>query len=104
MKSIFAIVGMKHRGTVEFVAGLPRGEPLTLVRESNNPFDSNAVQVWARDRHAGFIRGTQCRELARFMDGRGLAQMTAALAITSDRWPMAEVDMNPAIIKEGRNV
>lgn len=33
MKSLYALVGMKHRGTEEFVASLPQGEPLTLVRE-----------------------------------------------------------------------
>lgn len=120
MKSIFAIVGMKHRGTEALVAGLPRGETLTLIREPTNAHDPNAVQVWARDVHAGFVKGTQARGLAQFMDRAGHAYFPAILAVTAERWPCAEVDTDAprrvpplikgvdptpnVIIKEGRDV
>lgn len=68
MKKHFAIVGMKHRNAEALVASLPPGEPLTLVREPNNKYDPNAVQVWARDQHVGYVKGTQARGLAMAMD------------------------------------
>lgn len=68
MKALYAMVGMQHRNALEFVASLPNGEPLTLVREPNNVFDPNAVQVWAQGRHIGFIKATQARALAIRMD------------------------------------
>lgn len=112
-KSLLTIVGMKHRGTEALVAGLPKGETLTLVRESLNAFDPNAVQVWARDQHVGYVKGTQARVLAQFMDRAGFASFPAILAVTADRWPCAEFDdaappkPDPGpnvVIKEGRDV
>jgi uncharacterized protein YcbX len=67
----YAIVGMKHRGAEALVASLPPDEPLTLVREADNKFDPNAVQVWARGRHVGYIPKTQNAVLARFIDENG---------------------------------
>ena len=68
-KAIYSIVGMKHRDAEQFVASLPVGEPLRLVREPTNEVDPNAVQVWARERHVGFIKAAQARTLAN-SDGR----------------------------------
>jgi hypothetical protein len=67
----FAIVGMKHRGTVELLASLPPDEPMSLVREPDNKFDPDAVQVWARGRHIGYVPKTQNAVLARFIDATG---------------------------------
>lgn len=67
----FALVGMKHRGAEAFVAELPPDEPLTLVREPGNRFDRNAVQVWARGRHVGYISKDQNAALAMFIDSHG---------------------------------
>lgn len=103
MKALYALVGMKHRGTEALVASLKTGESLTLVREPTNPHDRNAVQVWARDQHVGFVKGSQVAPLARRMDGIGAppgtlpfeivpARMPAKLAIDGGRWPMVEVD------------
>lgn len=90
MKSLVTIVGMKHRGAEKLVASLPRGEPLTLVREPKNDYDQNAVQVWARDQHIGYVKGTQARDVARFMDSGKIDLWPATLAVTADRWPNAE--------------
>lgn len=68
---LYAIVGMRHRGTEELVASLPADEPITLVREPGNRFDPNAVQVWARGRHVGYVPKTQNAVLARFIDING---------------------------------
>lgn len=95
-KSLYAIVGMKHRGTEVFVASLPAGEPLLLLRDANNPHDPNAVQVWARGRHVAYLKATQVRPLARRLDsqialGRG-PKLEAKLSIDGGHWPMAEVE------------
>lgn len=113
MKALYSMVGMQHRDAVAFVSSLPRGEPLTLIREPTNQYDPNAVQVWARDRHVGFVKATQARALAMRIDRDGqpfarpepvtdkpstnesvqlFMSMKAKLATTADRWPMIEVE------------
>lgn len=67
----YAIVGMKHRDAEALVASLPPDEPITLVREADNRFDPNAVQVWARGRHVGYVPKTQNAVLAQFIDACG---------------------------------
>ena len=104
MKSLVALVGTKFRGEemMALLASLPQGEPLTLVREPGNKFDSNAVQVWARGHHIGFVKGSQNRDLAMAMDRAALAMpggaarpaysKPAKLAIDGGPQPMIEVD------------
>ncbi len=98
MKSLVALVGMKHRGTEALVASLPQGEPLTLVREHGNKYDNFAVQVWAREQHVGFIKATQVKPIALAMDraeaaNKGSASVwQAKLAIDGGKWPMVEID------------
>lgn len=69
----YAIVGMKHRNAEALVASLPPDEPITLVREADNRFDPNAVQVWARNQHVGYVPKTQNAVLAQFIDACGKA-------------------------------
>lgn len=100
MKGLYGLVGMKHRGTEALVASLPNGESLTLVRESDNRFDKNAVQVWARETHVGYVKGSQVKPLALAMDakppsadGHSVQQvMPAKLAIDGGKWPLVEVE------------
>lgn len=100
MKGLYAIVGMNHRQSEQFVAALPAGEPLTLIREPTNQYDPNAIQVWARDRHVGYVKATQARTLARHIDANGTPPLDAIagfsidakICVTADRWPMAEVE------------
>ena len=102
MKSLVALVGMKHRGreVMDLVAGLPNGEPLTLVRKIGNKFDHRAVQVWARGVHVGFVKREQNAEIsarldaaiARLgMDVKGVS-MPAKLAIDGGKWPLIEIE------------
>lgn len=108
MLSLIALVGTKFRGPdiIHLVASLPNGEPLTLIRERGNAHDPNAVQVWARNQHVGYLKGSQNKDIAMAMDrAQKLAgvhdnvvpisgQMTtrAVLRVTADRWPMVEID------------
>ena len=95
------MVGMKHRGTEALVASLPQGEPLTLIREPDNKFDPNAVQVWAQTAdgpvHIGYVRASQVRPLAMAMDALapplGKLILLAKLAIDGGRWPLVELEM-----------
>lgn len=98
--SLYALVGMKHRNSEGFVATLPNGEDLELVREPGNKFDPLAVQVWARGRHVGYVSAKQVKPLALAMDTRqrtfefasDQARMPAKLhRSTAERWPLVEV-------------
>lgn len=70
--TFYALVGMRHVGAwaEALVAELPEGEHLELVREPTNRHDANAVQVWARGRHVGYLAAKQVRPLALAMDER----------------------------------
>jgi hypothetical protein len=106
MKTLVALVGMKHRGTEALVASLPHGEPLTLVREPTNRFDPGAVMVFARGQHVGYIKASQARPVAMAMDRNGppppdLGTMldgyslaaTLSVGDADHRWPMVELDL-----------
>ena len=92
MKSIYVVVGMKHRGTDEIVASLENGEPAELIREPDNAYDSNAVQVWATGVHVGYVKGTQARKLGPEMDRAGITTKPATFRVTTDRWPAVETE------------
>lgn len=92
MKASYTLVGMKHRGTEEFVSSLRAGEPLTLTREPSNKFDKNAVQVIIQDKHVAYVKGSQAAGLARAMDEAGFKSVNGKLAFGGDRWPTAEVE------------
>lgn len=102
MKAIYAIVGMKHRGTEALVASLADETALTLIREPSNAYDRNAIQVWTVDPTApkmiGFLSAKQNAKLAARMDamrpdGKSeLLGLPAKLQRVSGGWPMAEVE------------
>ena len=82
-KAIYTLVGVKQAGALEFVASLPAGEPLELIREPFNPYDANAVAVRARGLAVGYVGrgrdpsapkykpGSDNVPLARFIDKHG---------------------------------
>lgn len=94
MKSLIALVGMKHRpGMTSLVARCAAGEPLTLVRDYKNIYDRNAVMVFARGEHVGFLKATQNRAIADRLDALPAdAVITAKLAIDGGKWPMVEIE------------
>lgn len=97
---LIALVGMKHRGTIGVVAALPNGADLELVRETDNKFDPNAVQVWANGQHVGYLAAKQVRPIALAMDAKaatfplGGERMRLAAKLhrsSADRYPLVEV-------------
>lgn len=95
-KTLVALVGMKHRGTESLVASFSAGELLELRREPDNAYDSNAVMVFGRGRHLGYVAGKQVGPIAVRMDAdrdeSGLAKPLACkLALHSGAWPLIEI-------------
>lgn len=96
MKTLVALVGARFRGDemVRLLASLPQGEQLKLVREPNNAYDGNAVQVWARGHHIGYLKGTQNKSVAMAMDSAIPAKdFVGKLSIDGGRFPMVEIDL-----------
>ena len=90
----YAIVGMPFREKEGVPANailkeIPPDEPCVLVREPANKFDRNAIQVWVRGQHVGFIPKTQNAVLARFIDDNG--------ALVPPGEPQARVDSATAV-------
>lgn len=100
MKMLVALVGTRYRGEeiVALFKSLPQGEPLALIRQADNQIDRNAVQVWARDKHLGFVKSGQVDKIARRMDRdpafkAGMASgLRAKLAIDGGKQPMVEIE------------
>ena len=105
MKASYVLVGMKHQGSEALVASLKIGHPLLLVREPDNRYDRNAVQVWldagAEMKLLGYVKGTQAAGLARKLDAptwhqcsrnTGRPCIMGVLKVSGDRWPMIEVE------------
>lgn len=72
---VYPIVGMRYREPEEqqYLSDLEGGEALLLVRQPDNPHDSNAVAVMSTDQllHLGFIPAAKAKDLAPVMDGGG---------------------------------
>lgn len=67
MKRI-SIVGQKFRGRDEYLTGINALTQAFLVREPDNRYDANAVQVWVDGAHVGYLPKTQNREIAQYLD------------------------------------
>lgn len=104
MKGLYSLVGMKFFNAESLVGSLPNGEPLTLIREPNNPHDPHAIQVWARRRLClGYIGrgrkpnvekyapGNDNEALAKFMDDKK-DMLDAKLVLIAGGAPMVEVE------------
>jgi HIRAN domain len=93
MKTLVALVGMKHLGSEALVASLLAGKVVTLKREPTNAYDKNAVQVFARGVHVGYLKANQVAAVAATMDKMGSPELFAKLALQPGGWPMIEIDI-----------
>jgi len=87
------LVGMRHHeGASEALSGMGFGDALQLVREPENPYDENAIQVFTLD---GILLGYIAREYASDwapafdLDGTPEAHLTFG----SNGWPRVEVEL-----------
>lgn len=104
MKLLLDMVGMKHRGTDQFVRALAAGTPVRLVREPDNQYDGNAIKVCVHDRgadrHVAYVKALQARQLAREMNRFDVREIAAKVAAYAE-WPAVEVEWPPATNQPG---
>jgi hypothetical protein len=62
------LAGFKYYEGRKLWSGMRVGDPLHLVREKDNPYDSNAVRVEWGTRKIGYVPRSDNAALARFMD------------------------------------
>ena len=55
----------------DFLRGLKDGTPVTLVAEPDNPIDENAIAVYIKYRHSGYIKHECCDEVMPLLDSNG---------------------------------
>jgi hypothetical protein len=81
LKQVYSIVGTGFCGkeAEALVKELKPGEDLVLIREPTNKFDKNAVQVWARDVHIGYLPKAKNQQIAMAMDEELKGPSAAAL-------------------------
>ena len=67
---VIRVAGTSYRPDEVGDPGFEPGNPLTLVREPDNPHDANAISVWNADRtaQAGYVPANVAAELAGFED------------------------------------
>ncbi len=98
----FTLVGMQHRpGSWPIINACKTGEPATLVREPSNQYDRNAIQVWIRGAHVGFLAAKENAALAAWMDRQGPAPKSVLdidvdcyvlrAKLVAGKWPRIEV-------------
>ena len=65
---VIRVAGTSYRSDEVGDPGFEPGNPLTLVREPDNPHDANAISVWNADRtaQAGYVPATVAEGLAGF--------------------------------------
>ncbi len=80
-----AVVGIKHRPreALDAVRQMKAGDRVRLVREPDNQYDRNAVQVWFLAVHIGYVPKVANPRIAAAMDA-GIA-------------PEAVVDVSPIL-------
>lgn len=119
-RNLYAVVGMGHRDKSEginveaFLRSLPNDHPVVLVREPQNKFDRNAVQVWVGGRHVGFVPKTQNAVLSKFIETAGttvterqkLERSTGIISLAMDEAGTVTIAQNKAVdakLHWGRN-
>ena len=62
------VVGVTFENRQSLLSNLSEGQELELKREKENEYDSNAVAVYAQEKHLGYIKREIARHLAMNMD------------------------------------
>lgn len=69
MRTIYAIVGMKHKGSdaAALVAALKPGDDILLILEPTNQYDPRAIQVWVHGQHVGYVASRMNKVLTEYI-------------------------------------
>lgn len=79
------VVGVTFDNRQDVVAGLQEGEALKLVRETNNPYDTNAVRVEdGSGRQAGYLNARLAKHFAPLLD-HGEQYLASVSQVTGGR-------------------
>lgn len=99
----YSIVGTRYRGgeAQKIVNSSDRGTLVRLVRDPYNEFDRNAVQIWIRGTHVGYVLASEAILLAHHMDARNKTDLVGMYTFTSqqclgagrDFWPGVRVEL-----------
>lgn len=73
------------------------GDPLTLVRETDNPHDANAVRIEWRGRTLGYLPRAENRAVAAEMDRGGRVEARIA-RLTNHRSPWQRVRIEVFVV------
>jgi hypothetical protein len=85
------LAGFQYYDGKVFWDNMRVGDPLTLVREPQNPYDSNAVRVEWKGQPLGYVPRRDNRDVARQMD-RGVAAQARIVNLKDARNPWQRVE------------
>jgi hypothetical protein len=57
----YSIVGQKFQGHDPYLEGTEVGTEVILAHQPDNPMDSNAVMIWIKGEHVGYLRKEDAR-------------------------------------------
>lgn len=106
MKTIYPIIGMRHRGpeAEDLVRSLRAGEPITLERWPENQHDPHAVKVVARGVHVGYVPSAMARQgLSKYIDENGALPLGEQTGHTVEGKFVVSADRRPLVQIEERN-
>lgn len=92
----YSIVGTRYRGNgaQRVVNSLDKGAKVKLIRDPFNDFDKNAVQVWIKGVHVGYVCASEAILLAAYMDARQKQELTGIYTRSGrDFWPSVKVEL-----------
>jgi len=92
------VAGFQHHAGPALFPLMGVGDPLVLVREADNPYDSRAVRVYWRGVQIGYAPRMDNVDLARFMDA-GVAVQGRILHLQRSRDPWKRVLMEIVILE-----
>ena len=92
------LVGMRHHpGAAEALSDLGFGDPLTLVREPENQFDENAIQVFSGSTLLGYVKREFAADWAPAFDEDGVIPQ-AKLGFESSGWPQVQIEFGDELV------
>jgi len=81
------LAGFQYHAGRELWPRMRVGDPLTLVREADNPYDAKAVRVEWQGRKIGYVPRRENSDVARLLDrGQALEARIVRLAEVRDPW------------------
>lgn len=95
---ISPLAGFQYHAGEELWPQLAIDQPLSLVREPDNPFDADAVRIDWRGRKLGYLPRAENTAVAQMLDrGEQLCARVAQLRTSPDPWERVRVAVEIAV-------